>query len=304
MVNQKLEIMKQIHKKNDFTDHSSTALDKYLTAIGKVDLITAEEEVILAQKIRAGDEAALERLVKTNLRFVVTVAKQYQNQGLLLGDLINEGNLGLMKAAKRFDETKGFKFISYAVWWIRQSILQAIAMDSRIIRLPLSQTGPLSDMKKAFSALEQEYEREPTPEELARAMEMPVTKIKDLISNPTDYVSMDAPVPFSEGGKVTAHDIFSDETEAHKTDTRIINKDLLEEIGRALRSLSDREREIIVWHFGLNGEDPLTLRELAAKFGLHYERIRQLRDQALEQMKKQDNLERTTLRTFLVDCFN
>jgi RNA polymerase primary sigma factor len=273
--------MRQLKITQSITNRESQSLDKYLHEIGKVDLITAEEEVILAQKIREGDQAALERLTKTNLRFVVSVAKQYQNQGLTLGDLINEGNLGLIKAAKRFDETKGFKFISYAVWWIRQSILQAIAEQSRIVRLPLNQVGSLSKISKAFSKLEQEYEREPSPEELADMLETTVDKISDTLSNSGRHVSMDA--PFVQGEENTLLDVL--ENKEPNTDSILINESLSEEIKRSLSTLTEREREIIVLFFGLSTNHPLSLEEIGEKFNLTRERVRQIKDKALQRLR-------------------
>jgi len=273
--------MRQLKITQSITNRESQSLDKYLHEIGKVDLITAEEEVILAQKIREGDQAALERLTKTNLRFVVSVAKQYQNQGLTLGDLINEGNLGLIKAAKRFDETKGFKFISYAVWWIRQSILQAIAEQSRIVRLPLNQVGSLSKISKAFSKLEQEYEREPSPEELADTLETTVDKISDTMSNSGRHVSMDA--PFVQGEENTLLDVL--ENKDPDTDSMLINESLSEEIKRSLATLTEREREIISLFFGLTSNHPLSLEEIGEKFNLTRERVRQIKDKALQRLR-------------------
>ncbi|MGV8879958.1 MAG: sigma-70 family RNA polymerase sigma factor [Sphingobacteriaceae bacterium] len=273
--------MRQLKITQSITNRESQSLDKYLHEIGKVDLITAEEEVILAQKIREGDQAALERLTKTNLRFVVSVAKQYQNQGLTLGDLINEGNLGLIKAAKRFDETKGFKFISYAVWWIRQSILQAIAEQSRIVRLPLNQVGSLSKISKAFSRLEQEFEREPSPEELAETLETTVDKISDTLSNSGRHVSMDA--PFVQGEENTLLDVL--ENKEPNTDSNLIDESLSEEIKRSLATLTDREREIIVLFFGLSTNHPLSLEEIGEKFNLTRERVRQIKDKALQRLR-------------------
>lgn len=273
--------MRQLKITQSITNRESQSLDKYLHEIGKVDLITAEEEVILAQKIREGDQAALERLTKTNLRFVVSVAKQYQNQGLTLGDLINEGNLGLIKAAKRFDETKGFKFISYAVWWIRQSILQAIAEQSRIVRLPLNQVGSLSKISKAFSKLEQEFEREPSPEELADTLETTVEKISDTLSNSGRHVSMDA--PFVQGEENTLLDVL--ENNDPNTDSNLINESLSEEIKRSLSTLTEREREIIVLFFGLSTNHPLSLEEIGEKFNLTRERVRQIKDKALQRLR-------------------
>lgn len=273
--------MRQLKITQSITNRESQSLDKYLHEIGKVDLITAEEEVILAQKIREGDQAALERLTKTNLRFVVSVAKQYQNQGLTLGDLINEGNLGLIKAAKRFDETKGFKFISYAVWWIRQSILQAIAEQSRIVRLPLNQVGSLSKISKAFSKLEQEYEREPSPEELADTLETTVDKISDTLSNSGRHVSMDA--PFVTGEENTLLDVLGNKEP--NTDSLLIDESLAEEIKRSLSSLTEREREIIMLFFGLSGSSPFSLEEIGEKFNLTRERVRQIKDKALQRLR-------------------
>ena len=273
--------MRQLKITQSITNRESQSLDKYLHEIGKVDLITAEEEVILAQKIREGDQAALERLTKTNLRFVVSVAKQYQNQGLTLGDLINEGNLGLIKAAKRFDETKGFKFISYAVWWIRQSILQAIAEQSRIVRLPLNQVGSLSKISKAFSKLEQEFEREPSPEELADILETTVDKISDTLSNSGRHVSMDA--PFVAGEENTLLDVLGNNEP--NTDFNLINESLSEEIKRSLSTLTEREREIVVLFFGLGGSSPLSLEEIGEKFNLTRERVRQIKDKALQRLR-------------------
>lgn len=273
--------MRQLKITQSITNRESQSLDKYLHEIGKVDLITAEEEVILARKIREGDQAALERLTKTNLRFVVSVAKQYQNQGLTLGDLINEGNLGLIKAAKRFDETKGFKFISYAVWWIRQSILQAIAEQSRIVRLPLNQVGSLSKISKAFSKLEQEYEREPSPEELADILETTVDKVSDTLSNSGRHVSMDA--PFVQGEENTLLDVL--ENHEPNTDSSLINESLSEEIKRSLSTLTEREREIIVLFFGLSTNHPLSLEEIGEKFNLTRERVRQIKDKALQRLR-------------------
>ncbi|MGO1242703.1 MAG: sigma-70 family RNA polymerase sigma factor [Sphingobacterium sp.] len=273
--------MRQLKITQSITNRESQSLDKYLHEIGKVDLITAEEEVILAQRIREGDQVALEKLTKTNLRFVVSVAKQYQNQGLTLGDLINEGNLGLIKAAKRFDETKGFKFISYAVWWIRQSILQAIAEQSRIVRLPLNQVGSLSKISKAFSKLEQTYEREPSPEELADILETTVDKVSDTLSNSGRHVSMDA--PFVQGEENTLLDVL--ENADPETDSILIDESLSEEIKRSLATLTDREREIIVLFFGLGTNHQLSLEEIGEKFSLTRERVRQIKDKALQRLR-------------------
>jgi len=273
--------MRQLKITKQVTNRETASLDKYLQEIGKVDLITADEEVELAQRIKAGDQRALEKLTKANLRFVVSVAKQYQNQGLTLPDLINEGNLGLIKAAKRFDETKGFKFISYAVWWIRQSILQAIAEQSRIVRLPLNQVGSLSKISKAFSKLEQEYEREPSPEELADILETTVDKVSDTLSNSGRHVSMDA--PFVQGEENTLLDVL--ENSDPDTDSILIDESLSEEIKRSLATLTEREREIIVLFFGLGSNHQLSLEEIGEKFNLTRERVRQIKDKALQRLR-------------------
>jgi RNA polymerase primary sigma factor len=274
--------MRQLKITQSITNRESQSLDKYLHEIGKVDLITADEEVVLARRIREGDQAALEKLTKTNLRFVVSVAKQYQNQGLTLGDLINEGNLGLIKAAKRFDETKGFKFISYAVWWIRQSILSAIAEQSRIVRLPLNQVGALSKISNTYSKLEQEFEREPSPEEIADALEITVDKINDTLSNSGRHVSMDA--PFVQGEENTLLDVLEN-TDIPLTDSILINESLSEEIKRALMTLTEREREIIILFFGIGSNHPLSLEEIGEKFNLTRERVRQIKDKALQRLR-------------------
>src|SRR5687767_415392 len=249
--------MRQLKISKQITNRESQSLDKYLQEIGKVDLLTPDEEVELAKRIKEGDQVALEKLTRANLRFVVSVAKQYQNQGLTLPDLINEGNLGLIKAAKRFDETKGFKFISYAVWWIRQSILQAIAEQSRIVRLPLNQVGSLSKISKAFSRLEQEFEREPSPEELADTLETTVDKITDTLSNAGRPVYMDAPIVQCEEN--TLLDVLvNDDT---NTDSNLIDESLSAAMRRCLATLTEREREIIVLFFGLSTNHPLSLEE-------------------------------------------
>ncbi|WP_448702099.1 RNA polymerase sigma factor RpoD/SigA [Mucilaginibacter sp. AW1-3] len=273
--------MRQLKISQSITNRESQSLDKYLTEIGKVDLITADEEVILAQKIREGDQAALERLTKTNLRFVVSVAKQYQNQGLTLGDLINEGNLGLIKAAKRFDETKGFKFISYAVWWIRQSILSAVAEQSRIVRLPLNQIGSLNKIRQAFSKLEQQYEREPSQAELADILETTEEKICDSLSNSGRHVSMDA--PFVQGEENTLLDVLQNNEPT--TDDFLMEESLSQEIMRSLVTLAEREREVIVLFFGLGNNYPLSLEEIGEKYNLTRERVRQIKDKALQRLR-------------------
>ncbi|MGK9368002.1 sigma-70 family RNA polymerase sigma factor [Melioribacter sp. Ez-97] len=265
-----------------FTNRESLSLDKYLQEIGKVELLTPEEEIELAIKIKKGDQKALEKLVKANLRFVVSVAKQYQNQGLSLGDLINEGNLGLIKAAKRFDETRGFKFISYAVWWIRQSILQALAEQSRIVRLPLNRVGALNKIGKAYSNLVQEFEREPNAEELAEQLNMDVSEVADAIKNAGRHISMDA--PFSQGEENSLLDVLPND-EVPSPDQTLMSESLKKEIERALSTLTDREAEVIKLYFGLNGEHSLTLEEIGEKFNLTRERVRQIKEKAIRRLR-------------------
>lgn len=265
-----------------YTNRESQSLDKYLQEIGKVDLLTPEEEIILAIKIKKGDQLALEKLVKANLRFVVSVAKQYQNQGLSLGDLINEGNLGLIKAAKRFDETRGFKFISYAVWWIRQSILQALAEQSRIVRLPLNRVGALNKIGKAYSNLEQEFEREPSANELARELQMDITEVSDALKISGRHVSMDAPFAMGEDNRLI--DVLSNE-EQPSPDYTLMSDSLRNEIERALSTLSEREAEVIKLYFGLNKEHSLTLEEIGEKFNLTRERVRQIKEKAIRRLR-------------------
>jgi len=265
-----------------FTNRESQSLDKYLQEIGKVDLLTPEDEIELAIQIKKGDQKALEKLVKANLRFVVSVAKQYQNQGLSLGDLINEGNLGLIKAAKRFDETRGFKFISYAVWWIRQSILQALAEQSRIVRLPLNRVGALNKIGKAYSNLEQEYEREPSAHELAQELSMDISEVSDTLKISGRHVSMDA--PFSQGEENRLLDVLSNE-EIPSPDYSLMSESLRNEIERVLSSLSGREAEVIKLYFGLNKEHSLTLEEIGEKFNLTRERVRQIKEKAIRRLR-------------------
>ena len=277
-----------------FTNRESQSLDKYLQEIGKVDLLTAEDEIALATKIRTGDSNALEKLTKANLRFVVSVAKQYQNQGLSLGDLINEGNLGLIKAAKRFDETRGFKFISYAVWWIRQSILQALAEQSRIVRLPLNRIGALNKIGKAYSNLEQEFEREPNASELANELDMDVTEVSDTLKISGRHVSMDA--PFSHGEENSLLDVMENEDQP-SPDNTLISESLKVEIERALSTLSEREMEVVRLYYGINKEHSLTLEEIGEKFNLTRERVRQIKEKAIRRLRHASRSK--NLRTYL-----
>ena len=275
--------MRQLKITKQVTNRETASLDKYLQEIGRVELITAEEEVRLAQRIKKGDGEALERLTKANLRFVVSVAKQYQNQGLTLGDLINEGNLGLIKAAQRFDETRGFKFISYAVWWIRQSILQALAEQSRIVRLPLNKIGSINKINKTFSKLEQEYEREPSTEEIATAMEVSIDDIKDAMRTSGRHISMDAPL--QQGEDSTLIDVLGDDDQPHP-DASLITESLRREVERALSTLTTREADVISLYFGLAvGEQPMTLEEIGERFDLTRERVRQIKEKAIRRLK-------------------
>lgn len=265
-----------------FTNRESLSLDKYLQEIGKVNLITAIDEIELAKRIKNGDQTALETLTKSNLRFVVSVAKQYQNQGLSLGDLINEGNLGLIKAAKRFDETRGFKFISYAVWWIRQSILQALAEQSRIVRLPLNRVGALNKIGKAFSSLEQEYEREPSPSELAKELDMDVDDVAETLKISGRAVSMDAPLQQGEENRLI--DVIQNDQDP-PPDQTLMSESLKAEIERALSTLSEKEAEVIKMYFGLNKDHSFTLEEIGEKFNLTRERVRQIKEKAIRRLR-------------------
>jgi len=277
-----------------YTNRESQSLDKYLQEIGKVDLLTPDQEVDLAIRIKNNDQLALEVLVKANLRFVVSVAKQYQNQGLSLGDLINEGNLGLIKAAKRFDETRGFKFISYAVWWIRQSILQALAEQSRIVRLPLNRVGALNKIGKAYSNLEQEFEREPSANELARELDMDIDEVSDTLRIAGRHVSMDA--PFSSGEENRLLDVLSNESHP-APDFSLMSDSLRNEIERALSTLTEREAEVIFLYFGLSEEHSLTLEEIGEKFNLTRERVRQIKEKAIRRLRHASRSK--NLRTYL-----
>jgi RNA polymerase primary sigma factor len=274
--------MRQLKISKQITNRESQSLDKYLQEIGKVDLLTADEEVVLAKRIREGDQLALEKLTKANLRFVVSVAKQYQNQGLSLGDLINEGNLGLIKAAQRFDETRGFKFISYAVWWIRQSILQALAEQSRIVRLPLNRVGSLNKISKTFSELEQKFEREPSPEELAEVLEITANEVVDTMKISGRHVSMDA--PFVQGEENSLLDVLENDGD-EKPDDGLMNDSLRKEVQRALSTLTQREADVITLYFGLNGEHAMTLEEIGEKFNLTRERVRQIKEKAIRRLR-------------------
>jgi RNA polymerase primary sigma factor len=265
-----------------FTKRESQSLDKYFNEIGKVTLLTPEQEVELAIKIKEGDAEALEKLTKANLRFVVSVAKQYQNQGLSLGDLINEGNLGLIKAARRFDETRGFKFISYAVWWIRQSIMQALAEQSRIVRLPLNRVGALNKIGKAYSTLEQEYEREPSPEELADELHMNVDDVSEAMTLSAKHLSMDAPFASNEENRLL--DVLENE-DLPSPDTTLMSESLKEEVDRALSKLAEREAEVIRLYFGFETDEPLTLEEIGERFNLTRERVRQIKEKAIRRLR-------------------
>lgn len=274
--------MRQLKITKSITNRESASLDKYLQEIGKEELITVEEEVELAQRIKKGDQAALEKLTRANLRFVVSVAKQYQNQGLSLPDLINEGNLGLIKAAEKFDETRGFKFISYAVWWIRQSILQALAEQSRIVRLPLNQVGSLNKINKAFSKFEQENERKPSPEELADALELPADKVADTLRVSGRHISVDA--PFVEGEDNSLLDVLIN-NDSPNADRALMMESLAREIERALATLTERESDIIRMFFGIGCQE-MTLEEIGERFGLTRERVRQIKEKAIRRDRK------------------
>lgn len=275
--------MRQLKITKQVTNRETASLDKYLQEIGKVDLITADEEVELAQRIKAGDQRALEKLTKANLRFVVSVAKQYQNQGLTLPDLINEGNLGLIKAAQRFDETRGFKFISYAVWWIRQSILQSLAEQSRIVRLPLNKVGLTNRISKAYQQLEQEFEREPTPEELANLLEIGIEEVTATMSVGFRHVSMDTPLADGEDG--TLLDLMENPN-AERTDEKLVHYESLKmEIERSLRTLTERQKDVLCYFFGIGVDHPLSLEDIGERFHLTRERVRQIKDKAITKLR-------------------
>ncbi|MDB5205985.1 MAG: polymerase sigma factor RpoD/SigA [Flavisolibacter sp.] len=287
--------MRQLKITKSITNRESQSLEKYLQEIGKVELISPEEEVRLATLIKQGDQRALDRLTKANLRFVVSVAKQYQNQGLSLPDLINEGNLGLIKAAQRFDETKGFKFISYAVWWIRQSILQAIAEQARIVRLPLNKVGLTNRIHKAFSQLEQEFEREPSAEELAELLNMELSEVQSSLSIHARHVSMDTPL--SEGEEGTLYDVLQNHN-AEETDGELAHKQSLKtEIDRSLQTLTERQKEVICYFFGIGVDHPLSLEDIGERFSLTRERVRQIKDKAI--LKLRSHQKGDMLRSYL-----
>lgn len=285
--------MRQLKITKSITNRESASLDKYLQEIGHEELVTIEEEVELAQRIRKGDRHALEKLTKANLRFVVSVAKQYQNQGLSLPDLINEGNMGLIKAAEKFDETRGFKFISYAVWWIRQSILQAIAEQSRIVRLPLNQVGSVNKINRMLNKFEQENERRPSIDEIADSVDLPEDKIEDALKVNTRHVSVDA--PFVDGDDNSLIDILPN-SDAPMADKALVMESLREEISRALRTLNERERNIIECFFGINNPE-MTLEEIGDKFGLTRERVRQIKEKAIRRLRH--NTKNRVLKAYL-----
>ena len=275
--------MRQLKIAKQVTNRESKSLDKYLQDISKIDLITAEEEVELAQKIKRGDQRALEKLVNANLRFVVSVAKQYQNQGLTLPDVINEGNFGLVKAAQRFDETRGFKFISYAVWWIRQSILQALAEQSRVVRLPLNKIGSINKINKTFSYLEQAHERPPSAEEIAEELGLSVSEVEQSLKNAGKHISMDA--PFAEGEDSNLYDVIS-ASETPMPDTELVKESIREEIGRVLETLSEREADVVKLYYGIGQSTTMTLDEIGNTFDLTRERVRQIREKAIRKLRK------------------
>ncbi len=286
--------MRQLKITKQVTNRETASLDKYLQEIGKVDLITAEEEVELAQRIKAGDDRALEKLTKANLRFVVSVSKQYQNQGLTLPDLINEGNLGLIKAAKRFDETRGFKFISYAVWWIRQSILQALAEQSRVVRLPLNKIGSINKINKTYAFLEQTNQRPPSPDEIAKELDMSISDVKESLKNSGRHLSMDAPL--REGEDSSLYDVLNFE-QSPNPDKDLMHESLQTEIERALDTLAPRDADVIRLYFGLNGNQPMTLEEIGETFGLTRERVRQIKEKGVRKLKH--NTRSKILKTYL-----
>ena len=276
--------MRQLKITKQVTNRETASLDKYLQEIGRVELITAEEEVELARKIKAGDKAALERLTKANLRFVVSVSKQYQNQGLSLRDLINEGNLGLIKAAQRFDETRGFKFISYAVWWIRQSILQALAEQARIVRLPLNKIGTINKINRAFSELEQKFERPPSAEELAEFLECTTEEVRQSLANTGRHISMDAPLIEGDESSSSMYDVLTNDS-LPGPEKELVVESLRKDIERSLSTLTPREGDVVRLYYGLNGKHPMTLEEIGERFDLTRERVRQIKEKAIRRLK-------------------
>jgi RNA polymerase primary sigma factor len=288
--------MRQLKITHKITNRESLALDKYLNDIGKIQMLTPEQEAELARRIREGDQLALEVMTKANLRFVVSVAKQYQNQGLSLSDLINEGNVGLIKAAKRFDETKGFKFISYAVWWIRQSILQAIVENSRIVRMPLNKVGSYNKVNEAYIYFVQNFEREPTDEELAELLDMSPREVQTMMRSTLRHVSLDAPLSNNEEGDATMLDVLVPDDEG-EPDLQLMNESLREEVAQGLSILAPREMEVISSYYGLNGYKPLTLEEIGEAYGLTRERVRQIKERAIRRLRKAYN--KNALRSYL-----
>ena len=288
--------MRQLKINRQITNRDTPSLDKYLQEIARQEMISPQDEVELARLIKEGDEAALDRLIQANLRFVVSVSKQYQNQGLTLPDLINEGNLGLIKAARRFDETRGFKFISYAVWWIRQSILQALAEQSRIVRLPLNKIGSINRINKVYTELEQELKREPMPEEIAELLDIPVEEIKDAMKNNNRHLSMDAPLKSDEESSTSMIDLMESDF-MPRPDSELMKESLSKEIDRALSALNKREADVIRLYYGLNGIHPFTLEEIGAKFGLTRERVRQIKEKAIRKLKQ--NMRKKLLQEYL-----
>jgi RNA polymerase primary sigma factor len=276
--------MRQLKITKQVTNRETASLDKYLQEIGRVELISADEEVELARKIRLGDRAALERLTKANLRFVVSVSKQYQNQGLSLPDLINEGNLGLIKAAERFDETRGFKFISYAVWWIRQSILQALAEQARIVRLPLNKIGTINKINKAFSELEQRFERPPSADELAEFLECTTEEVKQSMANNGRHISMDAPLVDGDESSSSMYDVLLNDS-LPSPEKELFSESLRKDIERSLSTLTAREGDVVRLYYGLNGKQPMTLEEIGERFDLTRERVRQIKEKAIRRLK-------------------
>ncbi len=282
--------MRQLKIAHKITNRESAALDKYLNEIGKISMLTPEEEVKLAQRIREGDQEALDEMTRANLRFVVSVAKQYQNQGLSLSDLINEGNVGLIKAAKRFDETKGFKFISYAVWWIRQSILQAIVENSRIVRMPLNKVGSYSKVNEAYISFVQSFERDPSDEELAEILGVTIKEVQTMTRGTVRHVSLDAPLSSNDDGEATMLDVMMPE-DATEPDMELMAESLRDEVAYGMNILAPREVEVISCYYGLNGYKPLNLEEIAERYGLTRERVRQIKERAIRRLRKAYNTE-------------